>query len=82
MADAGDDARDFRVETRSEPRGGRVPVRFGWPGRMREVVEQLDTWEGEDHRYFRVRADDQSLYILRYDLNADCWRLYFFREDS
>ena len=70
----------FRVETRSEPRRGRVPVRFGWPGRVREVVEQLDSWEGEDHRYFRVRADDGSVYILRYDLNARRWRLHFFRE--
>jgi hypothetical protein len=55
-------------------------VRFGWPGRVREVVEQLDSWEGEDHRYFRVRADDGSVYILRYDLNARRWRLHFFRE--
>jgi hypothetical protein len=72
----------FRVETRSEPRRGQVLVRFGWPGQLREVVEQLDTWEGEDHRYFRVRADDGAVYILRYDLNADRWQLHFFREGS
>jgi hypothetical protein len=62
-------------------RDGEVPVRFGWPGRMREVIERIDAWAGEDHRYFRVRADDGAVYILRHDLRADRWELTFFRAE-
>jgi hypothetical protein len=73
---------DFVVECRSESRGSAVPVRFGRPGRMREVVDVLDRWEGEDHRYFRVRSDDGSTYILRQDLADASWRLHFYRRDD
>ncbi len=68
----------FIVETRSGP-DGESPVCFGWQGRMREVVDRIDAWQGEDHRYFRVRADDRCVYILRHDLRADRWELTFFR---
>ncbi len=70
------------VECRSEPRRGEVPLRFGSEGRMREVVEVLDFWEGEHHRDFRVRADDDSIYILRHDLPARIWRIHFFQQGS
>jgi hypothetical protein len=68
----------FIVDTRSGP-DCEIPLRFGWPGRLREVVERIDAWEGEDHRYFRVRADDGSVCILRHDLRDDRWELTFFR---
>ena len=69
----------FKVETRPDPQGEQ-PDRFGWPGRLRRVEEILDAWEGDDHRYFRVRADDGATYILRHDLSRDRWELTFFRE--
>ena len=46
---------------------------------MREVADILDRWDGEDHRYFRVRGDDGSTYILRQDLADASWRLHFYR---
>jgi hypothetical protein len=70
---------DLVVECDPEPRRGEVPVRFGWPGRMRGVVEVLDWWEGEAQRDFRLRGDDGCLYILRHDLRRDLWELRFFR---
>ena len=70
------------VECRSEPRRGEVPLRFGSEGRMHKVVEVLDCWEGEHHRDFRVRADDDSIYILRHDLPAHIWRIQFFQQGS
>lgn len=71
----------FTVETRSDPRGER-PDRFGWPGRMRRVAEVLDGWEGEGHRYFRLRADDGGIYILRHDLSLDNWQITFFQRGA
>lgn len=73
---------DFVVECRSEPRCAAVPVRFGRPGRMREVADIIDRWDGEDHRYFRVRCDDGSTYILRQDLADASWRLQFYRQEG
>ncbi len=73
---------EFVVECRPDPRTGRVPERFGWPGRMRAVEAVLDHWEGEQHRYFRVRAEDGAIYILRQDRDADRWQIHFFDEDA
>lgn len=70
------------VECRSDTDRGPLPVRFGWPGRMREVAETLDLWEGEDHRYFRVRTPDGAQYILRQDLGAGSWQLHFYRRGA
>jgi hypothetical protein len=46
---------------------------------MREVVDVLDRWDGDDHHYFRVRAADGATYILRQDLADASWRLQFYR---
>jgi hypothetical protein len=70
------------VECSAEPGRGEVPVRFGWPGRMRRVVEVLDCWEDESHRDFRLRGDDGGLYILRHELRRDQWELHAFRESG
>ena len=69
----------FVVECERHPSRGDLPGRFGWPGRMRRVVEVLDAWEGHDHRYFRLRAEDGAIYILRHDRGSDRWQIHFFR---
>lgn len=73
---------DFVVECRSDSRTGRVPARFGWPGRMRAVAAVLDHWEGEQHRYFRVRTEDGAIYILRQDRAVDRWQNHFFEDGA
>lgn len=67
----------FLVECRAEDWGS-VPERFGRPGAMREVSEIVDRWPGDDYCYFRVLADDGSVYILHHDEGADSWRIHFF----
>jgi hypothetical protein len=71
----------FLVESHAE-NWGRVPTRFGRPGEMREVAEILDRWPGDDHCYFRVAADDGTVYILRHDEHEDSWRIHFFDDRS
>ena len=41
----------------------------------------LDQWYGPDDIYFRVRADDGHVYILRHsqDVQEDSWTLECFR---
>lgn len=44
-------------------------------GETRTVVNVIDQWYGEDHTYFKVLADDQSVYLLRHDRSLDVWVL-------
>ncbi len=60
------------------------PLRFtlGSESRPREtfeVREVLDQWYGVGYRCFKVRADDNNLYILRHDAETDGWTLDSFR---
>ena len=56
------------------------PCRFVLEGRSYEVLEVLDQWYGPDSRYFKVKADDQNLYILRYHSVLEEWTLESFRQ--
>lgn len=50
----------------------------GEDGKSLAVEEVLDRWFGPEHRYFKVRASDGDLYILRHDEAGDSWELAFF----
>lgn len=49
------------------------------PARTYEVREILDQWYGVGYQCFKVRADDDNLYILRHDTEQDAWSLDSFR---
>ncbi len=55
------------------------PQRFAIRGRLFEVVEVLDRWYDPEAIFFRVRADDGNLYILRHDERVGDWTLESFR---
>lgn len=40
----------------------------------------VDCWYGPDHAYFKVRADDSNIYILKHSPDADEWSLEMFRQ--
>ena len=42
------------------------------------VKEVLDRWLAPDQRYFKVRADDESTYNLRHDVEHDRWQMTLF----
>jgi hypothetical protein len=46
---------------------------------MRQVVELIDRWEGDEDIYFRVRTEDASIYILRRNRVSGVWQIHFFR---
>ncbi len=45
--------------------------------RVREV---LDRWFGETADYFKVEADDDNIYLLKYDGRQDAWDLIFYQD--
>ncbi len=69
---------EIRVECYAGYRGEQEPRAF-WLGERRlEVREILDRWIGPDYRYFRVKTDDENLYVLRRDDTSDRWTLGAF----
>jgi hypothetical protein len=69
----------IRVECYAGYRGEETPRAF-WLGDNRlEVKEVLDRWLAPEHRYFKVQADDNGIYILRHEVQADDWELTLFQ---
>ena len=77
-----EEALSIRVETYAGYRADEAPPAF-WLGDHRvEVVDVLDRWLAPDHRYFKVRATDGDIYVLRHDTMTDNWDLSVFRRGS
>lgn len=69
---------EIRVECYAGYRGEQEPRAF-WLGERRvAALEILDRWISPDHRYFKLRADDGHVYILRRDEASGAWTLGAF----
>lgn len=67
------------VECYAGYRGEETPRRIffseeGPNGRSVDVAAVLDAWLAPDHRYFKVRGEDESIYILRHSADRG-WEL-------
>jgi hypothetical protein len=67
------------VECYSGYKADERPLSFQLDDRNIAVKELLDKWYGIDYTYFKVRADDDNTYILKYDEHKDEWSLEFFK---
>ena len=54
------------------------PARFFFGRRQVKAVDVIDRWLAQDHRYFKLRGDDNGTYILRHDLPTNCWELTLY----
>ncbi len=72
----------LRVECYAGRKADERPVRFQLGERDHMVDEIVDQWFGPDDAFFKVRADDGNLYILRPRTSAaeEEWSLEAFRE--
>ena len=43
------------------------------------VADTIDRWLAPDHRYFKIRGDDDHVYIVRQDVMSGQWTLTMFR---
>ena len=73
---------DLLVECYSGYRSEETPRRFQLGERWIEVRQVMDRWLSPDHRYFKLRGDDQGIYILRHSIHNDYWELTFFNRAS
>jgi hypothetical protein len=72
----------LEVECYSPWKADEKPVRFRLEGREYLVEELLDQWCGENDAFYKLRADDGNLYILRQETSAPegSWYLVSFRQ--
>jgi hypothetical protein len=71
----------LRVECYASHRGEATPRVLYIDERKVFVEEVLDAWLGPDHRYFKLKADDGDVYIIRQD-NAGLWELTMTRHQA
>jgi hypothetical protein len=72
------------VDCYSGRKGDERPVRFWLDDRPYAVQELLDQWYGPEDAFYKVRADDGNLYILRQQTSSPDgpWYLVSFRQWS
>jgi hypothetical protein len=70
---------EIKVECYAGYKGEQYPRRFFLGKQILEIKEVEDQWYSPSSQYFRVRAGDGNVYILRHDQEQDCWRLDAFR---
>jgi hypothetical protein len=63
-------------------RGEETPRSISFRSRKVEVKEVLDRWLDPDHRYFKILADDQGIYIIRHNVSSAAWELIFYQESK
>ena len=70
------------VECYAGRKADEKPRRFRLDEHEYTVEEVLDTWYAPEHVFFKIRADDGNLYILRHETSVPDghWELVSFRE--
>ena len=73
-----------QVQCYSGRKADERPVRFQLGHHDYVVEEVLDQWYGPDDSFYKVRADDGNLYILRRATSAPggAWSLESFRQSK
>jgi hypothetical protein len=66
----------IQIETHADLRA--APRRLYRGERRIDITEIVDQWYGPGYRYVKVKAHDNSEYILRFDEICDHWELIMF----
>jgi len=69
----------IRVECDAYCQGEQTPRRFFMADKAVEIEEVIDRWLAPEYHYFKVRAGDNDIYILRHDLLAQRWEMTMFQ---
>ena len=69
----------LKVECYSASKLNERPVAFSLSNSRYKVEEIIDRWYGEGSRYFKIKADDDNIYLLKYDERKDRWEWVFYQ---
>jgi hypothetical protein len=75
----GTDPLTIRVECDTGFQGEQTPYRFYMGDKAIEIEDVIDRWLAPEYSYFKVRANEKDIYILRHDKLARRWELTMFR---
>lgn len=68
----------IKVKCYSGYKADERPLSFTINERVFFVEEIIDQWHGEDYTYFKLRATDECIYVLRHDERKDLWEITYF----
>ena len=68
----------MRIQVEPHPDLRAAPRSLYRGERRIDITEIVDQWYGPGYRYVKVKADDNSVYILRFDEVHDRWDLIMF----
>lgn len=71
----------LKVECYSGYKADERPLRFLLGERWYRVEDVTDRWYGPGYSYFRVKAEDGNLYVLRLDECTQEWTLVSYRAE-
>ena len=69
----------FKVECYTGSKLQENPVAFILRDSRYKVEEIIDRWYGEGSSYFKVKADDENIYLLKYYKRTDHWEWVFYQ---
>ena len=69
------------VECYAGHRGEQTPRTLILGDRRIGVVEIVDGWLAPDHRYYKLRGDDDNTYLVRHDERSHIWELTLFHRE-
>ena len=69
----------IKVEFCSKLQTKERPVAFQVCDRRYRIKEIVDRWYGVGEVFFKVEADDNNIYLLKYEEGQGCWDLVFFQ---
>ncbi len=70
----------IKVDAYAGYKANQRPLAFSLGEKRLQIKRIVDQWCGPDHVYFKVLAEDENSYILRYSEADDKWALVFFKE--
>ena len=71
-----------RVECYAGYKADERPVRIHLGERSLEIKEVQDRWYSPGLTFFRLKAEDNNIYILRHEEAQDLWTLESFRSQN
>ncbi|MBI5042240.1 MAG: hypothetical protein HZC10_00040 [Nitrospirae bacterium] len=72
----------IKVKAYSGYKAEERPISFSIGKKELRIEELLDRWYGKDYEYFKLRADDRCIYIIRYNRDEDFWELVMMEEEK
>ncbi len=63
------------VVTYSGYKANERPLSFKFKGKKLNVLEIINRWYGQEHDYFKIKASDNRIYILKWHRTLDFWSI-------